>query len=92
MDLRRPQASQDLMKAVDEEEGCGDTHAVAFVNQQLSRKEEIKANGKSIIGDEVDVVFGTPPAAIQAHTQHVLEHTIGRRQFAVRGRLTGNFF
>ena len=60
------------MKAVDEEEGCGDTHAVAFVNQQFSRKAEIKSNGKSIIGDEIDVVFwhaaGCNPGAHATYT------------------------
>ena len=42
---------------------------------------------RELLREELEVISGSPPARITQHVNDVLEHTIGRRQYTVRGRL-----
>ena len=76
-----------VVNSVDEDEAIGDTHAISFVAHQNQKRSDIRSAKDQLVREELIVIHGPPPAINLEQLDRVLDHTIGRREGIVRGRL-----
>ena len=69
-------------------ENCdiGDTHAIAFVQQQVNLKLKLHAAARTLVDTELIIDHLPPPAEERGHLNQVLKHTVGRHCGLLRGR------
>lgn len=77
-----------VTKTINEQSTIGDLHAVQYVLSLSSRRNALMLAVKSIIQEELLIVYEEPPAMFREHAQAVLEHTLLRTLRHVRGSVT----
>ena len=76
-----------IVLASDEDAFIGDTYAQAFITHNRDKRQNLESSIDDLVREDLIIIHGEPPPEMIARNKLVFEHTFGRQEGIIRGRL-----